>query len=196
MKQAILCLCVLSPGLALAEVQGSRFFVGTSAFMLFNLDRKTDYPPHFYQLNFGYQLTPKDVISLEFITWRYYAPLAILDTTENEEDNFPGYVKVVGPALAYQRFIAWGFYTALHSAFFQQSFWNKEDEKIGTGHQLFLTFRLGYHLAFYSDKFFLEPSLAMTHWPVNTGLPDDFQAQEDKWHKYQFEPGLHVGFVF
>jgi hypothetical protein len=196
MKQAILCLCVVSPGLAWADVQGSRFFIGTSAFMLYNLNQSTDYPPHFYQLNLGYQLTPKDVLSVEFITWRYYAPLAILDSDSNEEENFPGYVKVVGPALAYQRFIAGGFYTALHSAFFQQSFYNDADEKNGSGRQLFLTFRLGYHLSFYSDKLFLEPSVAMTHWPINTGLPEDFQAREDKWRKYQFEPGLHVGYVF
>ncbi len=55
-----------------AGKRGDRF-IGTSAFMLVNVDRDKDEPIDFYQLNLGYHLTNKDVLSIEIITWKYYA---------------------------------------------------------------------------------------------------------------------------
>jgi len=48
-----------------------KHFIGSTLFMLANLAPD---PPHYYQLNFGYRITPKDVISVEAITWEYKGP--------------------------------------------------------------------------------------------------------------------------
>ncbi|MBA3890817.1 MAG: hypothetical protein H0X64_09805, partial [Gemmatimonadaceae bacterium] len=45
-----------------------RHFIGSSLFTLANIVPLDD-PPAFYQLNYGYHLTPKDVVSVEAITW-------------------------------------------------------------------------------------------------------------------------------
>jgi len=36
----------------------------------------------------------------------------------------------------------------------------------------------------------------MTSWPINTNLPESFQAIEDKNVSYDFEPGSYFGFNF
>jgi len=64
----ILLLLVSSAIPAHAELKGSRYFIGSSAFTLVNLIPNLDEPPHFYQLNLGYQLSPKDTFSIEFKT--------------------------------------------------------------------------------------------------------------------------------
>jgi len=57
--------------------------------------------------------------------------------------------------------------------------------------------QLGYHFQFFKNRFFLEPSVAMTHWPINTNVPESFERVESKWSNYfLFEPGLHFGFKF
>lgn len=178
-----------------ADVEGSKFFVGSSAFMLANLD-SSDEPPDFYQLNFGYQLTKKDVVSIEAMTWKYYAPLGIpWEKMSHDSNKFPGKVDAVGVGLAYQRFLWGNIYSALHATWFKQKYLGTGGAKLGEGDQLFLTFRLGYHIKI--GRFaFIEPNAAVTHWPINTGLPPAFQAQEDRWGKFQVEPGLHFGFPF
>ena len=54
-----------------------RFFVGSSLFMLANLNTNAPNRPDFFQLNFGYRITPKNVVSLEVKTWKYGWPLGI-----------------------------------------------------------------------------------------------------------------------
>jgi hypothetical protein len=163
--------------------------------MLLNLD-STDEPPNFYQLNFGYQLTKKDVVSLEVITWKYYAPLGIPWEKMSEDSNkFPGHVYAVGAGLAYQRFLWGNIYSALHATWFKQEYRDIGGAKLGEGEQLFLTLRLGYHFKIGSFAF-IEPNVAVTHWPINRGLPSSFQTQEDRWGKFQVEPGMHFGFPF
>lgn len=49
-----------------------RWFVGSTIFLLGNL--ATTNPPNFAQLNLGYRITGKDVITLEPKTWKYAWP--------------------------------------------------------------------------------------------------------------------------
>ncbi len=173
-----------------------RHFIGSSLFMLANLFPNSG---SFYQLNYGYRLTPKDVVSVEVKTWRYKAPLGIPygPSYEAEKENYPGSVRSIGLALAYQRFLWRDFYTAVHAASFLQTYRNEKKEKIQDGYQLFCTFRLGYHLKLFKNKFFLEPSIAATYWPVNTNMPASFEVKEKKWNNYFLvEPGLHFGMKF
>jgi hypothetical protein len=46
-----------------------KFYVGSSAFIFMNLNTNDPNAPDFAQLNFGYRITPKDVISLEAKTF-------------------------------------------------------------------------------------------------------------------------------
>lgn len=179
---------------ASADVVPSKFFLGTSAFMLANLDHGTDEPPKFYQLNLGYRLTEKDVVSIEAITWRYYGPLGI-PIGGNSSDKFPGYVSAEGVGIAYQRFLWDNIYASVHATLLAQDYFTPTSDRLRSGHQLFVAYRVGYHIAL-GSHFFLEPSVAMTTWPVNTGLPASFQEKEDLWPKHNFEPGFHIGYVY
>ena len=46
-----------------------KYFVGSTFFMLGNFAKVNN--PEFVQLNLGYRLTEKDVVSLELKTWKY-----------------------------------------------------------------------------------------------------------------------------
>jgi len=166
--------------------------------MLYNFV-DTPEPPSFYQLNFGYRITAKDILIVEAITWKYYAPLGIPygPSYGDSSVNFPGYVRDFGVGLAYQRFFWKGLYSTLHVTPFVQQYFNPDKEKIQTGFQLFTTLRLGYHIKLFKNRLFVEPSAACTYWPINTNMPDSFAVQENIWPNYfLFEPGLHVGFNF
>lgn len=164
--------------------------------MLFNF---TADPPDYYQLNFGYRITPKDVLSFEAITWTYGGPLGRQygPDYENPASDFPGRVRAVGGGLAYKRFLWKRVYTQIHATALHQTYQDEVNEKIQNGFQLFCAARMGYQFRFFNNRVFLEPSLALTFWPINTNLPADFQAQEDRFSGYFLgEPGLHFGFNF
>jgi hypothetical protein len=173
-----------------------RQYIGSSLFLLANC---LPDPPSFYQINYGYRLTRKDVVSLEAITWTYDAPLGIPygSSHESPEQSYPGSIKGVGLGFAYQRFLWQNLYASIHATPLLQTYRNERKEKIQHGFQLFSTLRLGYHLPFFKNRFFLEPSVAATYWPVNTNMPQSFRAVESNWPDYfLFEPGLHFGIKF
>lgn len=172
-------------------------FVGSTFAVLGNL--LPENKPDFFQLNLGYRLTGKDVISLEFKTWKYAWSLGIPygDSFEAAEEKFPGYIREYGFAIAYQRFLWKGIYTAVHVMPAFQTFVNNSGDKIDNGLQLFNTYRIGYHIKLLKDRFFIQPSIAMTHRPFHTEMPESFKVLDDKWNKTFFpEPGLHFGFNF
>ena len=170
--------------------------MGSTVFILANLAPN---PPNYYQLNYGYRITEKDVLSVEIITWEYKGPLGrpYGPDFDNERSDFPGYVQAYGIGLAYKRFIWKGVYSAIHSTALRQNYMDVNDKKIKSGFQLFNTLRFGYHFRLFKDRLFVEPSFAFTYWPINTNLPASFQVEEDKWPNYfLFEPGLHFGVNF
>ena len=172
-------------------------FIGSTLFMLGNLDSKNS--PDFVQLNIGYRLTGKDVLSLEFKTWKYAWSLGIPygKSFEAPEEKFPGYIREKGFALAYQRFLWKGLYTGVHVMSAWQTFVDNDGKKIDKGFQIFNTYRVGYHIKLFNDRFFIEPSIAITHRPYFTKMPDSFKQLDDKYSRFFFgEPGLHFGFNF
>lgn len=175
-----------------------KHFVSTSAFMIGNLIFLEE-SPRFLQLNYGYRITPKDAIIVEAITWQYHAPLGVPYGPDfgSDEVKFPGFARDYGIGLAYQRFWWKRLYTTIHATPFRQHYFDLEGEKIQSGFQLFMVGRLGWQFRLFEQRLFIEPSLAVTHWPINTNLPESFQAQEDRWPNYLlFEPGLHIGWNF
>ncbi len=173
-----------------------KHFIGSTAFII--ATPLLSPSPEYFQLNFGYRLTSKDVVSVEAITWAYHAPLGIpYAHAENPENYFPGKVKALGLGLTYKRFLWKGVYTQIHSTALSQRYLDLDNAKIQNGFQLFNTLRFGYHINLFKKHFFIEPSVAFTSWPINTNLPDSFQVEEDKWNKYfLFEPGFHFGVNF
>ncbi len=201
-KTLLVGLVLLSLGLPLAaesqklDSSSRRFFIGTSAFMLGNLFAN---PPDFYQLDFGYWLTPKDAIIITAKTWKYPAPLGIPygSTFGSKDEEFPGYVRAFGVGVDYQRMLWKGLFSTIQVNPFYQTYNNRDKEKIQSGFQLFLVLRLGYHIELFKKRFYLEPSVAFNYWPINTNLPESFARMESRWpNHFLFEPGLNFGIKF
>ncbi|QIX60475.1 hypothetical protein HER32_04440 [Hymenobacter sp. BT18] len=180
-----------------ADSTYKRWFVGSTIFLLGNLAPTN--PPDFVQLNFGYRITGKDVITLEPKTWKYAWPNGIHpffnQAYGKPEEEFPGYVREYGLSVAYQRFFWKGLYTELNVMPTFQTFTNKEGKRIDDGFQIFNTYRAGYHVKLFKDRFFIQPSVAITHRAYHTRMPDGFKQLDDKWPKFVLgEPGFHFGF--
>ena len=168
-----------------------RHAIGSSLFLLGNFVPGD--PVYFFQLNYGYRLTPKDNIITEAITWTYYEPLG---TYGSSEELYPGKVRAYGVGLGYQRFLWKNLFTTVEPTFFLQQFYDTNDKKIQRGFQLYLQFILGYRFEFLRKRIFIEPAYALKYWPVNTNFPSSFAAIEKGAPKYKFEPCLNFGFWF
>jgi hypothetical protein len=177
-----------------------KWFIGSSLFVfLGNLDKEN--PPNFIQLNIGYRITGKDIITLAPKTWKYAWPNGIHPflnkAYKKPEEKFPGYVREFGVTVSYTRFLWKGLYAQLDVMPTYQVFVNDKSKKNNTGFQIFNSYRVGYHIKLFKDKFFFQPSICMTHRAYHTSLPDGFKQLDDKWPKYIFpEPGLNIGFNF
>jgi hypothetical protein len=175
-----------------------KHFVGSTAFLLGNLAPTNS--PGFAQLNVGYRLTGRDVISVEIITWKYAWPLGINpfynESYGKPEEQYPGYIREYGIGLAYQRYFYNGLYAAVHLMPMVQNFKDENGNKLDNGFHLFNTYRVGYHVKLSKDRFFIEPSLGIAGRPYHSKMPDGFKQKDDKWPKWTPEPGLHIGCNF
>lgn len=207
MKNGIIASMILLALLSQAFSQNSsrdttvkKYFVGSTLFMFIgNVIPDDPNPPDFVQLNVGYRHTPKDVFSVELKTWKYAWPLGIPygDSRTDEIEKYPGFVRSFGIGLVYQRFLWKGVYASVDAMNTLQRYVDNQDHHIQNGYQLFMTYRLGYHLKFLKNRFFFEPSIAVTHWPITTNVPESFASLEKKWPNYfLMEPGLHFGINF
>jgi hypothetical protein len=153
-------------------------------------------PPYFVQLNLGYRITGKDVISLELITWKYAWPLGInpfySKSYGKPEEKLPGYIRDYGITLAYQS----GLYAVVHVMPMWQTFVNDNGNKVGDGFHLFNSYQVGYNIKLFKDRFFIQPSLGIVGRQFHTKMPDGFYQKDDKWPKYTPETGLHFGIIF
>ncbi len=168
----------------------------TSAFALANF---TDDSPQYLQLELSRRLGSKDYIGVEFITWRYPAPLGIPygPSFGDPAEDYPGTVRDIGVGLTWQHFYRKGFFTKVHAMPMMQRYSDTENNHLQTGWQLFSTARVGYHFSWADDRFFIEPSVAATSWPIRTNVPETFAALDAKWPGYfLFEPGLNIGMRF
>jgi hypothetical protein len=176
-----------------------RWFAGSTLFLLGNLAPTN--PPDFVQLNIGYRITGKDVITLEPKTWKYAWPNGIHPFFNkaygDPEEEFPGYIREYGISVAYQRFLWKGLYAELNVMPAWQKIVDVDGKKNDNGFQIFNTYRVGYHVRLFKDRFFIQPSIAITHRAYHTTLPDGFKRLDDKWSKFVFgEPGFHFGYNF
>lgn len=173
-----------------------RWFVGSSLLMLGNFDNVNN--PEYIQVNFGYRITPKDVVSFEFKRSVYSWPIGIPFGPSFDAPglNYPGHARILAPTLGYQRFWWKGIYTSLHGLNAFEKYLNENNRKIGNGYTLYLNFHFGYQFRFFKNRFFFEPAIGCSYWPIRTNVPESFKAVEKKWPNYFIQPGLHVGYNF
>lgn len=164
--------------------------LGSSLFMLGNFLSDS---PDYYLLTYGYRLTKKDRIFVEFNTWKYSEPLG---TYGKSEEFYPGYVRAFGVGVGYQRFHWKGLFTTIQATPFIKQYYNTNNNKIQKGFQLYLQLIAGYRFEFFKKRWYVEPAFALKYWPVNTNLPSDFAEIEKGTPKYIFEPSLNFGFKF
>ncbi len=174
-----------------------KYFIGSTLFMLANVVADNNKPGMVY-LNLGYRITGKDVVSLEFKTWKYAWPIGIPygKSFEAEGEGFPGYIREHGVSLNYQRFLLKHLFAQVDVMPAFQTFVNDNGKK-DNGFQIFNTYSIGYHIKLFKDRLFFQPSIAMTHRPYQSTMPDSFKQVDDRWSKFFFgQPGLHFGYNF
>jgi hypothetical protein len=173
-----------------------KWFVGSTLYLLGNFTKTHN--PEYIQLNVGYRITPKDVVSFRFKRSVYDWPLGtpwrkIFDRTE---DTYPGHARILGPALGYQRFWWKGVYTSLYAMSAFEKYYDENNKEIGNGYTLYLDTYIGYQFKFFKNRFFFEPAIGISYWPIRTNVPASFKAVEQKWPNYFIQPGLDFGFNF
>ncbi len=173
-----------------------RFFIGSSLFMFGNFSTVNN--PEYIQINFGYRITPKDVLSLDFKRSIYSWPIGIPFGPSFDKPglNYPGHAQIQAPTIGYQRFWWKGVFTSIHALNAFETYYNENNTKIGNGYTLYLNFHLGYQIKFFKNRFFFEPALGMSYWPIRTNVPEAFKLVEREWPNYFFQPGLNFGFNF
>lgn len=181
---------------ALQDSTYRRWYVGSSLYLLGNLDRVNK--PEYVQLNVGYRLTPKDVISIEFKRSIYAWPIGIPFGPSFDAPglNYPGHARILAPTVGYQRFWWKGVYTSVYALNAFEKYLDVDRKKIGNGYTLYLNFHFGYQFSFWENRFFFEPAMGCSYWPVRTKVPEAFKAVESRWPNYFIQPGLHFGFNF
>ncbi|MCF6350868.1 MAG: hypothetical protein L3J23_07550 [Flavobacteriaceae bacterium] len=167
-----------------------RHSLGASFFMLGNFLSDS---PDYYLLTYGYRLTQKDRIFVEFNTWKYSEPLG---TYGKSEELYPGYVRAFGIGIGYQRFHWKGLFTTIQATPFIKQYYNTNNNKIQKGFQLYLQLIAGYRFEFFKKRWYVEPAYALKYWPIDTNFPSDFEEIEKGVPKYIFEPSLNFGFKF
>ena len=172
-----------------------KWFVGSSFLMLGNFSKIS---PEYVQLNVGYRITPKDVVSFEFKRSIYSFPIGLPfgPSFDKPGENYPGHARILAPTLGYQRFWWKGVYTSVHALSAFEKYIDEDKKKIGNGYTLYLNFHLGYQFKFFKNRLFFEPAIGCSYWPVRTNVPESFKLVEQKWPNYFIQPGLNFGYNF
>ncbi len=173
-----------------------RCYIGSSLFLLGNFDNVNK--PEYFQLNVGYRITRKDVVSIEFKRSIYSWPLGIPFGPSFDAPglNYPGHARILAPTVGYQRFWWKGIYTSVYALNAFEKYLDQKKKKIGNGYTLYMNFHLGYQFKFFKNRFFFEPAIGCSYWPMRTNVPESFKVVENKWPNYFIQPGLHFGYNF
>lgn len=79
----------------------------------------------------------------------------------------------------------------------KQTFVDSNGIKLINEYQMFNTYPVGYQLKFFKNQFFIELSIAVTHRPIQSQMPESFESLNNKWPKYFLgKPGMHFGINF
>lgn len=197
MKKSVLIilLVALTTGMTFSQTANKeevkyKHSIGASLWMIKNFfPESADY----VLLTYGYQLTTKDRIFVEYNTWKYNEPLG---TYGSSEEFYPGFIRTHGIGFGYQRYFWKGLFTTAQATPFYKQYFDEEKDEIQSGFQLYLQLAVGYRIEFLKKRFYVEPAYALKYWPVDTNFPDEFAKIEEGAPKYIFEPSLNFGFKF
>lgn len=174
-----------------------KWFVGSTLLLFGNLDKTNN--PEYIQLNAGYRITPRDVVQVRFKRSVYAWPIGLpfgSPSFDKAGENYPGHARILAPQIGYQRFWWKGIYTAVYVLNAFEKYMDENNKKIGNGFTLYTDFYLGYQFKFFKDRFFFEPAIGISYWPIRSNVPESFKAVEKKWPNYFVQPGLDFGFKF
>ena len=179
-----------------ADTTYRRWFVGSTLYLLGNFAKTNN--PEYIQINAGYRITPKDVVSLRFKRSVYAWPIGIPfgPSFDGPGLNYPGHARILAPTIVYQRFWWKGVYTSVQALNAFEKYLDANKQKIGNGYTLYLDFYVGYQFTFFKKRFFFEPAIGCSYWPVRTNVPESFKSVEKKWPNYFIQPGFDFGFNF
>jgi len=196
---AFTCLHGQNPGnQSINSFTEKKFSVGTTYLSLVNFgEEKTN--THHYELQLGYNLTPKDRIGIKLATWKMFAPMGMpmQEQLSFDENNFyPGRLRESGIGLTYQHILWKGLFASIEVLPQLKTYIDENDKKIGNGFKLYTTYHLGYRIIL-KDRVYLEPQIHCNYWPVDTNTPQSFNEMDEKWNNYfLFEPNLYIGLKF
>ena len=167
-----------------------RHSIGGSLFMVMNLfPESADY----YQFNYAYQLTQKDLVIADLRTWKYNEPIG---TYGNSDVLYPGKVRAYGATIGYKRFLWKNLSTTVEATNFLKQYYNENNIKTQKGYQLYLAGIVNYRIEFFKKRWFIEPGYAIKYWPVDTNFPSDIAEIEKGKPNHIFEWHLNFGFKF
>jgi hypothetical protein len=116
--------------------------------------------PEYVQLNVGYRITPKDVVSFEFKRSVYSWPIGIPFGPSFDAPglNYPGHARILAPTLGYQRFWWKGVYTSVYALNALKNIWMRIMQIGNDTRYIWILF--GYHLSFLKPILF-EPAIGL-----------------------------------
>ena len=176
-----------------------KFSLSTPYYSFLNFgEEKTN--THHFELQVGYKITPKDKIGIKLTTWKLFAPMGMPMQEQlkfDESNYYPGRLRERGIGVTYQRMLWKGLFATIEVLPQLKTYLDENDKKIGNGFKLYTSYHLGYHIAFFNDRMFVEPQIHCQYWPVDTNTPQSFKEMDDSWNNYfLFEPNLYIGFNF
>jgi len=180
-------------------VRERKFSLSTTFLVFMNFGEEKKNTRH-YEFHLKYRLTDKDIVGVKAATWKLFAPMGIplWDSLFLDESEFlPGRLRESGLGISYQRMLWKGLFATIEVLPLYKTYLDKENEKVGHGFKLYTSYHLGYHIALFKNRMFIEPQLHCNYWPVDTNIPDGFREMERKWNNYfLFEPNVYIGFKF
>jgi hypothetical protein len=168
-------------------------YLGTSVFVLYSLAPNDN--TYFFEIDYGRKLNVKNDLVAGMNIYKYTLPMS---SPASDDVSYPGYVISYGAVLAYQHYI-W------RKLFIDQmmnplilNYYSDDKSKAGTGFMLLFATRIGYHFDFniFRKPFYLEAGGEISYWPVNTGVPKEFDKVDSKYRNYVFSPALQFGYRF
>jgi len=193
-------LCFASFGQSQQVSSSYKFSINTT-WLSFSNFGKPDTNTHHYELQARYYLSEKDAVGVKLATWKLFAPVGIplWDDQFLKKDSFyPGRLRESGIGVTYQRRLWKGLFVNLEVLPLFTTYLNEDQTKAGKGFKLYNSYHVGYHVPlFKKGRFFLDPQLHVNHWPINTNVPEEFEAMEANWSNFFFiEPNLILGYKF
>jgi hypothetical protein len=89
-----------------------------------------------------------------------------------------------------------GAYITIQSLNAFEKYYDNNKKIIGDGYTMYIDSYVGYQFRFFKNRFFFEPGIGVSYWPLRTNVPESFEAIDKKWPNYFVQPNLDFGFNF